>query len=100
MEESGVKAEQLRVTGGLAGCAALNQIKADITGLPVIEGNYKEAELLGLAVIGACYLGKFASFEEASASMCRAEKSYEPNKENTPLYEEMFEKYKRIRNVQ
>ncbi|MCL2264465.1 MAG: FGGY-family carbohydrate kinase [Treponema sp.] len=95
MEESGVKAEQLRVTGGLAGCAALNQIKADIMQVPVLEGVYKEAELLGLAIIGACFLGKFACYEEASLAMCRIDKCYEPDLKKADVYGGLFEKYKR-----
>jgi len=100
MEESGVKAEQLRVTGKLAGCAALNQIKADITGLPVLEGNCKESELLGLAIIGACYLGKFKNYTEASSAAVKIEKTYEPNIKHKAMYDELFDKYKKIRNVE
>ena len=81
---------QLRVTGGLAGCSYLNQIKADITGLEILEGVHKEAELLGLAVIGSCMLGKFKSYEEASSAFYRIEKRYEPDIKNKSLYDEMF----------
>jgi len=100
MEESGIKAMELRVTGGLAGCDILNQIKADITGAPVLEGVYKEAELLGLAIIGACHFNYFSSYEEASLAMCRAEKCYEPNLKNTAVYKDLSEKYKKLRSMQ
>jgi len=93
MEESGEKAAHLHVTGGLAGCQTLNQIKADITGLEVLEGVHKEAELLGLAIIGVCSLGKYSSYVEASGALCRIEKRYEPNHVNEALYNEMFEEY-------
>jgi len=95
-ESSDAKAEQLRVTGGLAGNAALNQIKADITGREILQPVYKETELLGLAVIGACFLGKFSSFAEASAAMVSIEKTYEPNLKNAVLYDELFCKYKKL----
>jgi xylulokinase len=99
MEESGERTEQLRVTGGLAGCAYLNQLKADITGREITEPVHKEAELLGLAAIGACSLGKYSSFAEASASMFRAEKRYSPNPQNTALYDELFFEYRKSRGV-
>jgi len=98
MEETGgagARVGQLRVTGGLAGSAGLNQLKADITGKEVLEPAQKEAELLGLAVIGACSLGKFASFAEASSAMVSIEKTFEPNLENSALYDRLFAEYKK-----
>jgi len=99
MEESGERVEQLRVTGGLAGCPYLNQIKADITGREILEPFHKEAELLGLAAIGACALGKYSSFAEASAAMFRIEKRYSPNPQNAALYDELFIEYRKCRGV-
>jgi len=93
MNEAGGKAEQLRVTGRLAGCSYLNQLKADITRLEILEGVHKDAELLGLAIIGACSLGKFSSYKEASASLCRIERRYEPDVKKKELYEQMFMEY-------
>jgi len=98
MEEAGERAEQLRVTGGLAGCSQLNQIKADITGLEVLEGGHKECELLGLAIIGSCAMGKYSSYTEASKVLRGAEKLYKPNPENTELYNELFNTYKKKKN--
>ena len=95
MEETGAKAKQLRVTGGLASNAHLNQIKADITGREILEPVKKETELLGLAVIGSCFLGKFSSFAEASAKMVKIEKTFEPNPKNSSLYDELFNEYKK-----
>jgi xylulokinase len=93
MEETGEKVEHLRVTGGMAGNAFLNQKKSDITGKKILEPVYKEAELLGCAIIGACYLGKYESFREASCAMVNIEKIYEPNQENAAIYNSLFEKY-------
>ena len=94
MEETGARVGQLHVTGGLAASARLNQIKADITGREILEPAHKEAELLGLAIIGACSLGKFASFAEAALALVRIEKTFEPNLKNTSLYDGLFNEYK------
>jgi len=99
MEESGGKVEQLRVTGRMAGNAFFNQIKADITGIEILEPVQKEGELLGLAVIGSCFLEKYSSFGEASSKMVRIDKHYVPNPKNTSLYNELFEKYRASRNL-
>ena len=96
MEENGERAVELRVTGGMADNGLLNQIKADITGKKILQPLQKETELLGLAVIGACYLGKFSSFAEASSAMVRVEKTYEPNLKNAALYDELFGEYKKL----
>ena len=93
MKEAGGKADQLRVTGRLAGCSYLNQLKADITGFEIFEGVHKDAELLGLAIIGAFSLGKFSSYKEASASLCRIEKRYTPDVKNKELYDQLFWEY-------
>jgi xylulokinase len=86
MENGETGVNELRVTGGQAGRSRLNQIKADITGKVVLEPACKDAELLGLAIIGSCALGKFSSFKEASQALVCIEKQYEPNLKNTALY--------------
>jgi xylulokinase len=95
MEETGAAVKELRVTGGLAGSGRLNQIKADITGKEVLEPVLKEAELLGLAIIGARFLGICASYAEAAESYVRIEKRYEPDISKTVLYDRLFSEYKR-----
>jgi len=80
MEENNLsdKPLQLHVTGGLSDNPYLNQMKANITGLEVIEGIHKEGELLGLAIIGLCALGKYSSYEEASRALYRVKKRWVP----------------------
>ena len=96
--EKSCKVNKMYVTGGLAGCEKLNQIKADITGKQVLTGVHKDEELLGLAVIGACFLGKFQSYKDASKSMCRTEKTYDPNLNNKKIYDDLFDQYIQKRN--
>jgi xylulokinase len=95
MEENGAHTGQLRVTGRLAGIESLNRIKADITGKQILSPVYKETELLGLAIMGSCCMGKFASLAEAASAMVKIEKTYEPNQENADLYKELFLEYKK-----
>ena len=97
MEESGTSAAELRVAGGSSGSAVLNKIKADITGKKVITLQQKEAELLGLAIIGSCALGKYASYSEAAAALVRIEDTWLPNESNAALYNDSFEEYRRVR---
>jgi xylulokinase len=95
MEETGVKAGSLRVTGGLADNDFLNQIKANVTGKQILQPEHKEAELLGLAIIGSCFLGKYDSFAQASEALISIKKSYEPELKYQELYNRLFHEYKK-----
>ena len=94
MEESGARVGELRVSGAAAENGLLNQIKADITGKEILIPAHKEAELLGLAIIGACALGKYASLAEAAAALVHVESRREPDPRNTVLYDELFSEYR------
>ena len=98
MLSAGEKVKELRVTGKLALCDTLNQIKADITGIKVMASSSKDAELSGLAVIGACSLGKYSSYAEAISAMIKIEKQYEPNLNNKEIYNQLFDNYLQGRN--
>jgi len=97
MEGTGEYINKLCVTGGLADCTIFNQIKADITGKPVIESIYREAELLGLFIIGACSLGRFSSSKEASSHLYKIKRCFEPDKNKNDLYNQLYLEYKESR---
>jgi xylulokinase len=96
MEESGAPVKDLRVTGGPAESLFLNQLKADIGGRPVLLPVIQDAELLGLAVIGAAARGKYASPEEAARSLVRINKTFYPNKATESRYENHFGMYREL----
>jgi xylulokinase len=98
MEKMGTGLDELRVAGAVSGSGLLNRIKADITGKPVLVPRHKETELLGLAVIGSCALGKYASFTEAAGALVHIDKTHLPDGNNAMLYDELFEKYIKMRN--
>jgi xylulokinase len=93
MEKAGAEVGELRLTGGLAANDFLNQLKADITGKPILQGVYKETELLGLAITGSIFLGKYKNLKEAMQSMVKIEKEYHPNPEKVLFYSEIFKKF-------
>jgi xylulokinase len=96
-KEGGAVIEELRVAGSLSGSDLLNQIKADITKKPVIVPCHKETELMGLAIIGSCALGKYASFAEAASALVKTDKELLPDGKNAALYDELFGEYLRMR---
>jgi len=91
--EANAVIEELRVAGSLSGSGLLNRIKADITKKPVLVPAHKEAELTGLAIIGSCALGQYASFAEAASALVKIDKEFLPGAQNAALYDELFGEY-------
>ena len=79
MEKAGAHIEQMHVCGSLAASDFLNQIKADITGKTVVAPAQMESELLGLAAIGLCTLGKYSSFAQAAKELVPEGKTFVRN---------------------
>ena len=96
MEDAGAVIDELRLAGSVSGNELLNQIKADILKKPIYVPGHKEAELIGLAIIGLCALGKYSSFAEAASNLVHIERTFMPNGSNAVFYDSMFEKYRRI----
>jgi xylulokinase len=94
MEECGAPAGEIRVTGGPAESPFLNQLKADISRRPVLLPAQRNAELLGLAMIGATALGSCASLAEASRALVRIDRVFEPREE--ARYEDLFGMYREL----
>jgi xylulokinase len=95
LARASVPATELRVSGGAAGAAAWNQIKADITGIPVVRvaGDSTTAGAAMLAGIGAEI---YRDAAEAIAACYRPQLRTEPNPANWQLYTEMYQRYQAL----
>jgi L-fuculokinase len=77
---TGFAEDGLRVVGGGARNDLWNQLRADVTGLPVTVTSGREATLLGAAMAGFVGAGIFASFEEATRAVAgRDEVTFTPS---------------------
>jgi xylulokinase len=97
MEETAFSINELRVAGALSGGDLLNRIKADITQKPVLVPKQKETELMGLAIIGSCALGRYASFAEAASALVQIDREFLPNEKNAALYDDLFGEYLKMK---
>jgi xylulokinase len=90
-----VPATELRVSGGGAGLAVWNQIKADVIGVPVVQvaGDSTAAGAAMLAGLGA---GVYRDPAEAIAAGYRPAGRAEPNRDNSQLYDEMYGRYQAL----
>ncbi|MDR0315282.1 MAG: hypothetical protein LBH97_00100 [Treponema sp.] len=99
MEEAGAAVNELRVTGSATESGFLNQLKADVTGKEVLVPAHKDAELLGLAMLGACTRGIYTSPAEAAAALARIESRYFPDEKTSALYARLFQEYRSLQAV-
>jgi xylulokinase len=83
----GVEPGEIRVAGGPARSSLWNQIKADITGLPVRVCSVPEVELLGLAIIAGYALHLYPDLKAAAETMVRFKKTVYPRKGHQATYE-------------
>jgi xylulokinase len=85
-------ATELRVSGGGAGLAVWNQIKADVTGIPVLRvaGDSTAAGAAMLAGLGA---GIYRDAAEAVAAGYRPAGRAEPDPAHRALYDDLYARY-------
>jgi xylulokinase len=96
IEEAGAPVRKLRLTGGPAASAFLNQLRADVSGREVLVPAVRDAELLGNVCTGAAALGKYGSAGEAAAVLVKTARTYHPDMKKTGLYENIFTQYREL----
>lgn len=89
--------ESLSVSGGLARFDIINQIKADVTNLPVNVIENFESTAIGALIILRVSLGDYKSVQEAALQLVSVRKIILPNKSNVSLYKEVFDLYNEIK---
>ncbi len=96
-ENFDVKIDEVICTGGVTFDKVWMQILSDITGKEfTINTNTNYGTLLGGAILGSVGAGVYKDLEEAVEKMVHVKEKVSPNKENTKLYQPLFEKYIRL----
>ena len=92
LERASAKATELRVSGGAARIALWNQIKADVTGTPVVcvPGDSTAAGTAMLAGLGA---GVYDDIGQAIQAAYRPGPVAEPDPRHRGLYDDMYARY-------
>ena len=94
MLAAGVTVTAMRACGGPARSETWNQIKADVTGFPVLVPAVLETAVLGSAILGAVGVGACADVPTAVRAMTRMERRLEPRPECRATYDRAFATYK------
>lgn len=102
-EQAGAKAEVLRAMGGSANSLLWTQIKADITGKPIVVPSSDTATTLGAVILAGVGVGMYESFEEAVELTVKVKRAHEPNAENRAIYQKNYniylELYRQLKDV-
>jgi xylulokinase len=93
MLEAGVRVSAMRACGGPARSETWNQIKADVTGFPVLLPAVLETAVLGSAILGAVAIGASPDVRSAVRSMTRIERRLDPRPETRDVYDRAFAVY-------
>ncbi|KKR03477.1 MAG: hypothetical protein UT30_C0029G0005 [Candidatus Uhrbacteria bacterium GW2011_GWF2_39_13] len=93
MTRLGIHCKEIHSLGGGAKSLLWNQIKADITGKPIVTMRCSESAALGTAILQSVAVGSYGDIEEACRNMIHKEAVIEPNEEATKLYESAFSSF-------
>ncbi len=94
LEENGVTAEELRITGNPAKSDLWNQIKSDITGKQILVPEIDDAELVGDLCIALFGLSDYQSPGEAAENIVNMKKTFTPDNRHKEMYSELFQVYR------
>jgi xylulokinase len=92
-KEAGVEVGELRAMGGAANSRLWTQIKADITGKPIVVPASDTATTLGAAILAGVGVGLYKDFEEAVRLTVKVKRHHKPNMDNHQLYKQNYMTY-------
>ena len=95
----GVSPNRIVASGGGARSSQWLQIKADIFGREIIPVAEEECGALGSAMLAATVLGCCSNETEAVELFVRHRPSVYPNTQHMSEYKEMYEEYKKLREI-
>ncbi len=94
MQASGLDLRELRVVGGGAKSRLWNQMKADVSGLPVSVPEVTETTALGAALLALVGTGAYVSLSEASDDIVHIRERIDPDVSVQPAYQEAYARYR------
>ena len=96
LRSMGVTIERVSASGGLARLDVVNQIKADMLGVPVSITEELETTALGAALIAGVTTGVWSSIDDATEQCVRRSTVFEPVEARTLMYRDFFGVYRQL----
>ncbi len=94
-DDFGLQSDEIYSLGGGAKSSLWLQIKADITGLPLVRLAEDESTSLGAALLGALATRDFSGMEEATSLIKRNDR-HEPDQTVSAIYERGYRDYRKL----
>jgi xylulokinase len=95
---NGFPAAEMRLSGGQSKSRRWNQLKADITGVPLLVPELPDGELGGDAVLGAIALGEARDLQDGISRIVHLQERYTPAPEAAAAYGEQFQAYRKLQH--
>lgn len=95
-EVSGVKVDEIRVSGGGSNSDMVLDITTNVLGIPTVRMKVSEAAALGAAICAAHGAGLVSSLKEAIDKMVHTTERFEPNPEIRATYDKVYKVYTEI----
>ena len=95
-KDNGVQVNELRSMGGSANSLLWTQMKADITGKPIVVPSSDTATTLGAAILAGVGTGVYKDFDEAVKSTVKLTRSHQPNMDNYLKYQDNYQIYLKL----
>ena len=96
IEKQGTEITEIRAIGGGARSDFWSQLKADVTGRPLVVPNVTEAAALGAAILAGIGAGLYKNAEEALKRVYKEKSRFSPRVENTKRYDRYYNVYRKI----
>jgi xylulokinase len=96
LKDGGITIDELRAIGGGAKSELWLQLKADVTGIPVVVPEVTEAAGMGAAILAGVAAGVFSNAASAIDSHLKIKRTYTPDPGIKALYDERYELYKKL----
>lgn len=96
IQDLGITATQIRITGGGAKSPLWRQIIADVFDHPVVTTNIEEGPAIGAALLAGVGVGLFRDVEEAVRDIVEITGTTEPNASHAAIYRDLYPLYQRL----
>jgi xylulokinase len=96
LRDGGVRIDVLRAIGGGARSQRWLQLKADVTGIPVVTPRVTEAAALGAALLAGVGAGSFPSVAVAAGRFLQLNETYLPDPARHDRYTRQYELYRQV----
>lgn len=93
---AGLAPTVLRVSGGGSASDFWNQVKADVTGLPVQRTAISDAACLGAALLAAVGVRAFENLDQAVSAMVQIGDNIDPAPDRVSRYDRLFVTWRRL----